>query len=634
MVNTSVIQGTVQEGVTHLRNGNLTLAESVFREIVLQNANHADANHFLGVIAMERGQTQEATGRYQRAIEVKPNEPIYHNSFGVLLVRCKKYPFAIHHFWQAIALKPDYFDALKNLANAMADIGDHREAIRVAERALRLQPDAADVDFIIARALQRMGNAEESAARYESILKVRPDFTPARTEYGFVCLDRDEFAEAKRHFREAIRSAPKNSRAVQGLGLVHERLGDIEKAVATWERCLEISPNEPQVLSSLGQCCVQVGRIEQGRQYLNQAIRIAPRLAEAHLGLAMSGKASEADAQISRLEMLIDDAGVVGDQRVRMHFSLGKLYEDISEHEKAFEQYQAGNSVKRSMIEYDSKQTTTLVNSFIDFFSSDLFSKLKGTISSASQRPLFVLGMPRSGTTLVEQILASHPSVHGAGELSHIEKLVRRMPDFLDPPISFPHCLEHIAIGKLQDEADAYSSMLDRVAPDAVRVVDKMPKNFFYAGLISLMWPEAKIVWCRRDPLDTCISCFNRFFIRGQPFSWDLSELGHYFSEHERLGEHWRKVLPVEMFEVSYEELTENPEQVVRALIDFVGLSWDEQCLNFHETDRRVKTNPLQVRQPIYRTSVSRAKHFDPWIAPLKEALQLNEKHEEQPAAV
>ena len=622
MYNRSRISLILQQGLRRLQGGDQSEAKTLFEEVLGIDETNSDAHHFLGVVAMERGQREVAHRYLKGAIRLRPNEAKFHNSLGVFLVRERRFPFAIHHFWQAIALQPDYVDGLKNLANALADIGDHEESLQMAERALKFAPDVVEILFIKARSLQRMGRIDEAADQFDAILKNRPDYVPARTEYGFICLDRDEYEMARRHLQQAVQSAPKNSRGIQGLGLVYERLGDIDKAVDTWERCLKISPNEPQVLTSLGQCSIQVGRIDQGREYLNHAIRLSPRSAEAHLGLAMSGKATESDPQIARLAMLIDDAGIVGDQRVRMHFALGKLYEDTKQFEKAFEQYQSGNQLKRGMIEYDSQQTTTTVNSYIDFFSRDRLRKPPASYSSVSSKPLFVLGMPRSGTTLVEQILASHPSIHGAGELSHLEKLVRRMPEMVEPQVSFPFCLERLSNEQLHDEASAYADMLERVAPDAARVVDKMPKNFFYAGLITMMWPNAKIVWCRRDPLDTCISCYNRFFIKGQPFSWDFEELGHYFSEHERLGKHWQQSLPTQMFEINYEELTETPEPIVRSLIDYVELPWDDQCLRFHETDRRVKTNPLQVRQPIYKTSVSRASRFEPWIGPLKNALQ------------
>jgi len=270
---------------------------------------------------------------------------------------------------------------------------------------------------------------------------------------------------------------------------------------------------------------------------------------------------------------------------------------------------------------HDAGQATQQFNLLISFFSRERLKSLAGRFAVSSDRPIFVLGLPRSGTTLVEQIIASHPSVFGAGELPYLERMVQRLPTKMSQKVTFPWCIEQLPAEMGSALAQEYVERLHTLSPDHPRVIDKMPKNACYIGLIRLLWPEARIVFCSRGLMDVAVSCYTRYFAKGQPFSWDLSELGLYCRDHERMARHWLDVARPAIFDVCYEELTSNQEAVTRQLIDFLGLPWDDACLSFHDTTRRIKTNPLGVRQPIYRSSVARWKRFEPWLGPLRDVL-------------
>ena len=234
---------------------------------------------------------------------------------------------------------------------------------------------------------------------------------------------------------------------------------------------------------------------------------------------------------------------------------------------------------------------------------------------------MFVVGMPRSGTTLVEQILSSHPSIHGAGELPDLRRIMFAMPKAAQTATSFPYCMASLDGTVGRDTAGQYLDKLISFAPDALRITDKMPWNVFVLGMIALFYPKARVIHCRRDPMDTCVSCYTQCFAANQPFSWDLADLGDYYRQYDRLTEHWRRVLPVQVFEVQYERLVEAPQEVVRELIDFSGLPWDDACLEFHRSKRPTRTNPTQVRQPIYKTSIDRWRCYESHLEPLRRAL-------------
>jgi len=304
-----------------------------------------------------------------------------------------------------------------------------------------------------------------------------------------------------------------------------------------------------------------------------------------------------------------------------MHFALGKSYEDTGRHEDAFHQYKLGNQLKRQLLHHEPDQLRVEINSLIEYFTKDRFEAFGNRFADESRTPIFVVGVPRSGTTLVEQIIASHPDVHGAGELPFVERMFRRMPARVKPRTAFPHCLDLLPTDAGKKLATEHIARLREMASDAKHVVDKMPKNLVHVGLIKLLWPNAKIVHCVRDYRDIAMSCYFRYFAERQPFSWELSELGDYCRHHAELCKHRHKVLGTKIYASRYEELTSNQEQKTRELIDYLELPWSDRCLQFHETDRRIKTNPLQVRKPIYQTSVAKWKCYERWIDEFLQAL-------------
>jgi Sulfotransferase family len=359
-----------------------------------------------------------------------------------------------------------------------------------------------------------------------------------------------------------------------------------------------------------------LGRLDEARREIEQAIALAPRKAEFYRSLAEIKHFTKDDPQLAMLEALAGDmGGLSDDERTHLHFALGKIYGDLGQHERGFAHLLKGNALKRRQIVYDEETILARFDSARALFTAEVMRERAGQ-GDPSTLPVFILGMPRSGTTLVEQMIASHPEVHGAGELSDFDRSVAALAG----PAGVP---ADIGGAELRRVGSEYVARIRALDPRAQRITDKMPANFRFAGLIHLALPNARIIHLRRDPVDTCLSCFSILFGGDQPFTYDLGELGRYYRAYQRLMEHWRAVLPPgAMLEVQYEALVADFATEARRIIAYCGLGWDEACLDFHATRRPVHTaSSVQVRQPIYRSSVGRHRPSAETLRPLLDAL-------------
>jgi tetratricopeptide (TPR) repeat protein len=314
---------------------------------------------------------------------------------------------------------------------------------------------------------------------------------------------------------------------------------------------------------------------------------------------------------------------------ISLHFALGKAFEDTKQFDEAFAHYQAGCELKRKHIDYNADDTDLTGKNIRDFFTKERIDALRTDVSSdalesqvcQSELPIFVLGMPRSGTTLTETIIASHPQVFGAGELHDIVQVCAR--SYGDDGLGYPFNLQNITQAQLKAMGKEYIERLQKRAPESKRITDKMPANFNFLGLIHLILPNAKIVHVKRDPVDTCLSCYTRLFNKSQHQSYDLTEIGRYYQNYAKMMRHWQQVLPANAFyEIQYEDLVADQEGQAKALLAYCGLEWDVACMDFHKTERNVRTASVtQVRQPIYKTSVQKWRHYEQHLGPLLDAL-------------
>jgi len=429
--------------------------------------------------------------------------------------------------------------------------------------------------------------------------------------------------EAEALCREILLSEPECAPALHLLGIVTFQTGDLPRAIELVRRAIAANGTTAIYHSNLGEMCRQAGHFAEARTAFETAIALKPREAVHYLSLADLMTFAEGDAHLAAMEGLardIDSLPAVA--QIQLHFALAKAYDDLGRHNEGFRHLAHGNALNRRRIAYDETQMHDTFERIQATFDRRLFDAKAGA-GDRSPVPVFVVGMIRSGTTLIEQILASHPSVHGAGELPDFSRLVHQLRTGPADSIEYPECVPSLSADRLRDLGRSYVEGLRRRAPDAVRITDKMPSHFMYLGLIHLALPRARIIHVRRSPLDTCLSCYTKLFIQGQHFTYDLGELGRYYRHYAGLMAHWRGLLPPgRLLEISYEAVIADLETEARRLVGFCGLPWDPRCIAFHEAQRPVRTaSAIQVRRPIYRTSQGRWQAYRDHLGPLIAAL-------------
>jgi len=426
------------------------------------------------------------------------------------------------------------------------------------------------------------------------------------------------FDEAAAIYSQVLATRPNDPDALHLLGLVHLERQRYDAAIDHIERALRVRPGAAAFHHNLAAALRAVGRLEHCREHYETAIRLRPDYAEAYFNWSAVHKARAGDAAPARIDSLLESGEFNETDRGFLHFAAGKLYDDLGEYDRAFQHYRAGNDLLSG--NFDPQQHERYVEEIIGAFDAE-FLAARQAQGYADSTPILVVGMPRSGTTLTEQILASHPRVFGAGELPDVPAIAGTLPRYAGAGATYPTCVSQLDNTVFAGFGEAYIKRL-RTISRAERVVDKLPGNFMHLGLIAAMLPQAKIVACRRDPLDNCLSCYFHRFRSGHAYSNRLDHLGFYYRQHERLMDHWRRTLPLPIFDLEYEALLADQEGVTRALLEHCELEWSDACLKQDKTDRVVATaSSWQVRQPIDRRRAGRAQRYERHLGPLREAL-------------
>ena len=606
--------------------GKLDEAILAYQTAVDLAPDDAEAWSNLGNALMDRsgpGDRAEAERCYGRALEANPDFHDAAVNLGTALLSAKRTDEAIALYRQVLERDERVAAAHYNLGNALAAQRKTDEAIERYQRALSLQPNFPEAHDAMGLAYR---TRREPAAAVESFLKAiaqRPAFAEAHHNLGGALVELRRFEDALNAYAEAIRIDPNFADPHNGTANALSQLGRLDEALAAVDRALELDPKLAEAHYTKGLLLEQKGQFEEALDWQRQAVALKPDLSEAHYHMAMSRRAKADEADLARLDDLIADPATTDRQRMNFHFALGKAADDAGDTETAWRHFEAANALKRAEAHFDKDNLEPYVSSLIETFSPEYFAA-RQAIGDPSEVPVFVLGMPRSGTTLVEQIIASHPAAHGAGELEEMGTLVAALPRLTGGLAAYPDAARLIDEKNARMIAGEYLRPLRARAPEAQRITDKMPGNFLRIGLIAVLFPKARIVHVRRDPLDTCLSCFFQHFGRGHHFSYDLTNLGLYYRQYERLMAHWARVLPGRVFDVRYEDVVSKQEDMSRALIAHCDLPWDPKCLAFHEHERQVRTASFwQVRQPLYASSVGRWRAYETHLGPLKAALGL-----------
>ncbi|PBB82640.1 sulfotransferase [Mesorhizobium sp. WSM3879] len=529
-------------------------AESLYRQVLGQQPNHAAALHFLGLLLHQTGRSEE----------------------GLDLIE------------QSVTLQPQNADFLNNMGTVMRDLG------RVA----------AAVDF------------------FRGAVDIRPDQLAARDNLGSSLKQLGQFEGAEEIYRGTIGRNPFHVRARIGLAETLQEAGRLDEAIALFRESLSIRPKDAELLYGLGVALMEKGKLAEAADLARQAVAIAPAMAKAWLLLTQVKRQTERDAELAGMEAEHAKAPQDSLARMQLSFGLGKANDDLKDYGRAFDYFAEGNAIRRKGIDYDPVRTRDEFEAMKSAFDKDFFEKHRPSDIS-DDTPIFVVGMPRSGTTLVEQIIASHPQVFGAGELSILKSVVgKQFP--MSMPGGFPSGIADMPDKAFAEAGQAYIDMLHARYPGFRHVTDKMPGNFLLVGFLHMMLPKAKIVHCARDAAATCLSIFKVHF-RGDShrYGYDLGELADFHNLYTDIMAHWHKVLPGVVHDVRYEDFVADQEGQTRALMAHLGLPWDDKVLAFHETDRPVRTaSAAQVRQPMYQGSVDLWKRYGERLKPLLVKLQ------------
>ena len=760
---------------THQGQGNLSLADMTYRDILRAVPDHHPSLHMLGLISYQRGNPAEALYFIEQAIATGQDDAHMQNNYAIILSENGRHTDAITAWTRATALAPDYAEAYSNRANTHWQMGNHAEAEADCRRALSVTPDLADAWLNLGNALTGQGRIDDALAAWQSAVTHRPDFSLAWSNIGNALRDLGRLNDAEAHCRKAVTINARNVEGWNNLGnalrdlgrpaeaegcyrkaileqpgfarghsnmaiclidqdrmedaalhagyatafdphyaegwtnlsIARRHLGDLDgaenaarRAVAlqsdsaeglidlaailmmtervdeaeiSLNRALTLKPNSVRIYIKLANVLERAQRMDESLDMLEKAIALSPEMSDLHLRKAsllfmlnrieasraaidramtlqpdnpsayalMSeieqshGNMNLAEAQLRTaidlrpdvpffyaslskvkkftrtdpdLTAMLDMVGTVKkfgvEQDIALHYALFKAYEDCGDIDSAFRHLKTGSDLKRSVVAYDRKATEQSVIDAKALYTPAFFEAAKGK-GCTTNRPIFIVGMPRSGTTLTEQILSSHPDVFGAGELYDLTASEYDLGVLITPENA----------GKL---GDIYAGRIEKINSAAKFVTDKMPGNFIRIGLIAAAMPNARIIHCRRDAVDTCLSCYKQIFARGQYWSYDLEDLGHFYNCYEDIMAYWRDVLPGRFYEINYEALVNDMENETRKLVDYTGTGWDDACLTPHLNKRSVLTaSKAQVIQPVYKTSVESWRKYEDYIEPL-----------------
>jgi Flp pilus assembly protein TadD len=570
--------------------GKLADAEVAYRSAIRLKPDYVQAHNNLGNTLKSQGKFNEAEAALRRAIALMENYPEAYSNLGVVLFGLGRLEDAEAAYRRAIALKPDFAAAYNNLGNVLRDLGRLDDAAAACCRAITLQPDYPDAYANLGNTLKDLGSLEASETVLRKAIALRPDHAEAHSNLGNVLMDQGRLKESAALLRHAIALKPDFAGAYNNLGLALKELG----------------------------------RFDEARRATEEAIRLAPRKASYYCNLGELTHFAADDPHVAAMEALAATPGSLSTtDQIALHFALAKAYEHISWNAIAFRQLLTGNALKRRHIAYDEAAESRQMDRVAAVFTPELMRSHEG-VGEPSRVPVFIVGMLRSGTTLVEQILASHPAVFGAGELKLFDAAAAGVAPAAQGSPGFPDIASTMSGEQFRELGARYLVELMRLAPDAARITDKMPSNFVYAGLIHLALPNAVIIHTVRDPVDTCVSCFSKLFSEGQKHTYDLAELGRYYRRYQSLMAHWRRVLPPgRILDVRYEDVVADLEGASRRILAHCGLPWDARCLEFHRTERPIRTaSATQVRQPIYKSAIGRRRAYEEFLGPLVAELE------------
>jgi tetratricopeptide (TPR) repeat protein len=566
----------------------------------------AEAHNNLGIILKELGRLKEAEVSYREAIALKPDYAGAHNNLGSTLQELGRLKEAEVSYRQAIALKPDLVEAHYNLGNTLKELGRLNEAEVSYRQAIELKPDLVDAHYNLSNTLKELGRLNEAEVSYRQAIELKPDLVDAHYNLGVTLKELGRLEEAEVSYRQAIALKPDYAEAHYNLGNTLQELGRLNEAEVSYRQAIVLKPDLAEAHNNLGNTLQELGRLKKAEVSLRQAIALKSDYAEAHRNLTSIKKFDAQDEQYSKMQELYLNKNISEEQRCHINFGLAKACEDLGNFEQAYTHYSEGNVLRKKLLNYNINQDVELFRQIKFTYPRIEQNSLAPDKLSKSLIPIFIVGMPRSGTTLVEQIISSHSKVTGAGELNFAAQFGTAIATgFTEANNEF-----------LLDFRHKYLNKLKNVSNGNLIVTDKMPQNFLYIGLLAAAFPEAKIVHVKRNPAAVCWANYKKYFVsKSIGYCYAIDDVISYHKLYESLMVFWTNTLTNRIYKLDYEQLTVNQESVTRQLIDYLDLDWDEKCLSPQNNTKSVTTaSNVQIRKKVYRGSSEQWKKYQPFL--------------------
>jgi len=648
-------KASFNEAIELINSGERARAEEICREAIRNNPDDVNMTALLGAMLLKSRETKEAERFLRRAIQLAPSFAKPHEDLGYLLVEQGRPEEAAEVLNKATRLDPSLERGYLYLGKALAMLGKGKEADVAFERSFELNP--VRKKLAIAAEHQKEGRLDEAKILYREVLQGRPDNVDALHMLGRIAMSESQLDEAERLFRRAVATAPdftaaliNHGQALKEQGRFQEAIGSFRRAIElepqnvkahfllagtlapsaltyeaieAYERTLALHPDHAGALLGYGHVLKTVGRQEEAIKSYRECIRLHPNNGPTYWSLANLKTYHLESDDIKEMKAQLERNDVGKESRINFLFALAKAYEDRGDYDTAWDFYGKGNAERRMSEYYDPVRAEDVNDRTIDVFDTDFLAERSGQ-GYPDPAPIFVIGLPRSGSTLIEQILASHSQVEGTAELPYVSHCTSSLNLNRADGVNYPEAVRELGPDNWKALGKRYLQFAEMHRTEgAAFFIDKMPNNFPAVGFIHLMLPNAKIIDARRHPFDSCLSCFRQLFARGQTFTYDLTDIGEYFLEYQRMMDHWHDVLPGRVLTVQYEEVVQDFENQVRRLLEYCELPWEESCVRFYETDRPVRTaSSEQVRQPVNTRAVNFWRNYEEKLDELFEVLE------------
>ncbi|HBR67860.1 MAG TPA: sulfotransferase [Rhodospirillaceae bacterium] len=597
-------------GNTLREMGRLQLSEEKCRKATELAPENPEALNNLANALRDLGKAEEAIELYRKATNIKPNYPEAHSNMAIAYADGCRFEDAAVAARYAVAFKDDFAEGYSNLSKALCQLGKYDPAHRAAQRAIHLDPENAATYLDLADVLLRADQLDDGEAVLQEALKREPNSPRAYLKLSEIRENMTNFEAAHEAIDTAIKLSPDMANLWLRKAMIFYVEGLAEKALESIDNALTLRPKWPLAMQHKAEILVSINRNEEAEKLSREVISLASDLPGPYSTLASLKKFKSEDDEdfkaMKKLEEKIESFGQ--DLTSIFFFTLSDVYEQLGQHEKSFEYLDRANAIRRKSIPYVTWKDLDFHSLIRDKYTPEFIAQHEGR-GSDSEAPIFIVGMPRSGSTLTEQIISSHPQVFGAGELPTLGKVHKLVAlEGEEDTLKLANMYLNLAHG---ENGKKYK-----------RITDKMPANYMYIGFIHCLFPNAKIIHTRRDAIDTCLSCYKQNFARGQYWSYNLEELAAAYKRYEGLMEYWREILPGRFLEIDYEETVNDLEAQARRLIDYIGLEWDDACLQPHKQKRTVLTaSKAQVTKPVYKTSVEKWRRYEKQLQPLIKAL-------------